>query len=86
MSHTLTLQVPEDLYESLLEAAKQTGQRPEMLAVQWLAQGPHAEVDDPLEQFIGAFTSHGVDWVEHHDTYLGDGAMQQNESRANGDV
>lgn len=86
MSHTLTLEVPEDVYESLLEAAKETGQPPEMLAVQWLAQGPQKDMDDPLEQFIGAFNSHGSDWIENHDTYLGNAAMQQNESRANGDV
>lgn len=86
MRHTLTLEVPEGLYESLLEAAKQSGQPPEMLAIQWLAQVPQKDVDDPVEQFIGAFNSHGSDWIEKYDTYLGDAAMQQNEARANGDV
>lgn len=77
MSRTLTLEVPEDVYESLLEAAKQTGQLPETLAVQWLAQVPKKDVNDPLEQFIGAFNSHGSDWVANHDAYLGDAVMQK---------
>jgi hypothetical protein len=76
MSHTLTLEIPEDVYESLLEAARQTGQRPETLAVQWLAQVPKKDVDDPLEQFIGAFNSQGSDWIEKHDDYLGEAGMQ----------
>jgi hypothetical protein len=85
MSHTLTLEVPEDVYESLLQAAKQTGQSPEILAVQWLAQVPQKTTDDPLEQFIGAFNSHGSDWIEKHDEYLGDAAMRT-EPRTNGGI
>jgi hypothetical protein len=30
--------------------------------------------NDPLEQFIGAFRSHGVDWADQHGTYLGKAA------------
>jgi hypothetical protein len=69
--YTLTLEVPEDVYESLLKTAEQTGQQPELLAVQWLAQATQQAVHDPVEQFIGAFNSHGSDWVERHDEYLG---------------
>lgn len=71
MSHILTLEVPEEVYKVLMKTAEQTGQPPEALAVQWLAAMAQHLVDDPLEQFIGAFSSHGSDWAEHHDTYLG---------------
>ena len=71
MGHTLTLDIPEDVYQSLIQKAEQTGQQPEVVAVQWLATATQYHVVDPLEQFIGTFSSHGADWVDHHDTYLG---------------
>jgi hypothetical protein len=37
MGHTLTLDVPEDVYQSLLQQAEQAGQLPEAIAVQLLA-------------------------------------------------
>jgi len=74
MGHTLTLDVPEDVYQSLIQQAEQTGQPPEAVAVQLLATATQRRVDDPLEQFIGAFRSHSADWVDQHDAYLGKAA------------
>ena len=71
MGHTLTLDVPEDVYQSLQHQAEQTGQSPETVAVQLLATATQPRVEDPLEPFIGTFSSHGLDWVDHHDAYLG---------------
>jgi hypothetical protein len=71
MGHTLTLDVPEDVYQSLQRQAEQTGQSPEIVAVQLLATATQPHGEDPLEQFIGAFSSQGVDWADHHDAYLG---------------
>ena len=71
MGHTLTLDVHEDVYQSLQHQAEQTGQSPETVAVQLLATATQPRVEDPLEQFIGAFNSQGLDWVDHHDAYLG---------------
>jgi hypothetical protein len=71
MGHTLTLDVPEDVYESLRQQAEHTGQSPEAFAVQLLATAIQQPVDDPLEQFIGAFSSQGASWADHHDAYLG---------------
>jgi hypothetical protein len=71
MGHTLTLDLPENVYQCLRQQAEQTGQSPETVAVQWLVTATQASVDDPLEQFIGAFNSHGTDWADHHDAYLG---------------
>jgi hypothetical protein len=79
MGHTLTLEVPEDVYESLLKTAEQTGQPPEALAVQWLTQATQQEARDPVEPFIGAFNSQGSDWVERHDEYLGRAAANMNQ-------
>jgi hypothetical protein len=74
MGHTLTLNVPEDVYQSLIQQAEQTGQPPEAVAVQLLASATQHKVDDPLEQFIGAFRSQNADWAEQHDAYLGKAA------------
>ena len=54
-----------------LEEAEQSGQSPEVLAVQCLTAAVQHLVEDPLEKFIGAFNSQGSDWADHHDQYLG---------------
>jgi hypothetical protein len=72
MGHALTLDVPEDVYQSLLQKAEQIGQPPEALAVQLLATAAQRPIDDPLEQFIGTLSSHGSDWADQHDQYLGE--------------
>ena len=66
MGHTFTLDVPEDVYQSLRQQAEQTGQSPETVAVQLWATATQHCVDDPLEPFIGAFNTHGADWADLH--------------------
>jgi hypothetical protein len=71
MGHTLTLDRPEQVYQGLRQQAEQTGQSLETVAIAWLTTATQSYVVDPLEQFIGAFRSHGTDWADHHDAYLG---------------
>ncbi len=71
MGHTMTLNMPEELYRSLVQRAKKVGQEPESLAVQLLTTATEPDANDPLEPFIGAFSSQGSDWADRHDTYLG---------------
>lgn len=71
MGHTLTLDVPEEVYQSLMQQAEQTGQPPEAVAVQLLATATQRRIDDPLEPFIGALSSQSIAWAEQHDAYLG---------------
>ena len=77
MTHALTLELPEQVYETLLKTAKRKGQRPEAVAVQWLVTATESQQDDPFEQFIGAFSSNVPDWADRHDEYLGQGLMAQ---------
>jgi hypothetical protein len=77
MTHALTLELPEQVYETLLKTAKRQGQRPEAVAVQWLATASESQLDDPFEQFIGAFSSNVPDWADRHDEYIGRGLMTQ---------
>jgi hypothetical protein len=74
MGHALTLDVPEDVYQVLIQKAEQMLQPPEAVAVQLLATAAQHRSDDPLEQFIGAFHSHCADWADQHDVYLGKAA------------
>ena len=85
MGHALTLDVPEDVYQSLRRQAEQTGQSPEAFAIQLLATATQHLGTDPLEQFIGAFSSHGTDWVDHHDAYLGQAVRDTMRREAPGD-
>lgn len=71
MGHTLTLHMPDSVYRSLMQRAAQTGQPPEALAIELLASATQPEASDPLEAFIGAFDSQGVDWADQHDSHLG---------------
>ena len=71
MGHTLTLDLPDQVYACLRQQAEQTGQSPEAVAAQWLATATQVAAEDPLEPFIGAFNSQGTDWADHHDAYLG---------------
>ncbi len=72
MEHTLTLEVPEEVYESLRQRAEEAGQPRESLAVELLAAATRPG-GDPLEEFIGAFGGGGSEWADRHDEYLGRG-------------
>lgn len=71
MGHTMTLNMSEELYQSLVQRAEEVGQEPESLAVQILTTATEPGSNDPLEAFIGAFSSQGSDWADRHDAYLG---------------
>ena len=80
MGYSLTLDIPENVYQSLLETANQTGLQPETLAVQWLKRITQSQESDPLEKFIGAFNSNIPDWADEHDKYLGQSILNQHEA------
>jgi hypothetical protein len=74
MGHALMIDLPEDVYQGLIQQAEQTGQPPEAVAVQLLVAAIQHRGDEPLEQFIGAFSGHAADWADQHDEYLGKAA------------
>lgn len=77
MVHTLTLEVAEEIYQPLLKTAAQTGQTPEELAAQWLANAVRRFADDPLDKFIGALDTGIPDWADQHDKYIGQALMEE---------
>ncbi len=74
MMHTLVIEVSEDVYEPLSERARQTGVTPEEFAAKWLMSAV-SPINDPLENFIGAFSSNVPDWADQHDKYLSQNLM-----------
>ena len=71
MSHTLTIEVPDNIYHLLRKTAAQNGQSAEALATQWVSLAVQQLTEDPLEQFIGSLNSQGSAWADHHDQHLG---------------
>ena len=69
MGRTMTLEVPESIYEPLAKTAELRGRMPEQLALEWLVSALHIAADDPVENFIGAFVSDIPDWTDRHDEY-----------------
>jgi predicted nucleic acid-binding protein len=59
------------MYELLAKIAKQAGSTPEGLAVEWLRTAIRNAIDDPVENFIGAFSSTIPGWADQHDKYVG---------------
>jgi hypothetical protein len=81
MEHTLVLEIPENMYEPLVKTAQRTGQTLEEVAMEWLANAIQPMLDDPVESFIGAFSSPISDWADQHDKYLGQALMEQNHKQ-----
>jgi hypothetical protein len=71
MGNTLVLEVPADVYEPLAQTAKEVGRTPEELAIEWLTATLRHDADDPVENFVGAFSSHVPNWADEHDKHLG---------------
>jgi len=75
MAHTLLLELPENIYRSLVRTAKRAGQSPEAWATDQLVETQRQrQAEDPIEEFIGAFSSSEKDWADRHDEYLGQAA------------
>lgn len=77
MGHTLILELPEDLYEPLSKKAQQAGLTPEELALRCLVTLILDAANDPVESFIGSFSSNISDWADQHDKYISETLTEQ---------
>ena len=77
MTHSLVLEVPENIYQPLAEEAEAKGRKIEEIALEKLAKAETQEIKDPFEKFIGAFNSNGMNWADKHDEYLGENLMRE---------
>jgi hypothetical protein len=71
MSKTLSIEIPDEIYQTFLQTAERLGQSPEAIVSQWIVTQHQTQVSDPLDSFIGAFNSEIPDWTSRYDEYLG---------------
>lgn len=72
MTHSLTLEIPDKTYRVLAEKASKNGKGIEEVAVERLSDHWPEDFVDPLDKFIGAFSSGISDWGTRHDELLGE--------------
>ncbi|MCG3121637.1 MAG: hypothetical protein ALAOOOJD_04840 [bacterium] len=76
MERTLVLEIPEEVYQPLMQKAQQVGQTPENVVLQWLTNALRPVNDDPLLQLAGTFASDIKNVSEKHDDYIGQGLIR----------
>jgi predicted transcriptional regulator len=57
MAKTLSIELPEEVYQAFLQIATRSGQTPEAIVGQWIVSHHQSQISDPLDSFIGAFAS-----------------------------
>jgi len=71
MSHSLTIDVPEEVFSYLNKLALQQGKTPETLAQELVSTAVQELEEDPLLRWAGAVDSEISDVAERHDYYIG---------------
>ena len=77
MTHSLLLEVPESIYQPIVEEARAEGRKTEEIALERLANCKPKKIDDSLDEFVGAFRSDFPDWADNHDKYLGENLTRE---------
>ncbi len=77
MTHSIVLEVPENIYKGIVKEAESKKRKVEEIALERLAKDAPHGIEDPFEKFIGAFDSGGKDWANRHDEYLGENLMSE---------
>jgi len=76
MTHPVTLQIPDEIFRSVLLTAQKTGRKPEDVLVGLLAQS-FQQPKDPLLDLAGKFSSPLVDVGSRHDQLLGEALLKE---------
>ncbi len=77
MAHTLTLTLPDTIYEPLQQKAQQAGRTPEEMVLEWLTKEVQPEPEDPLLALVGSISCDVTDVAERHDYYIGQALMKE---------
>ncbi len=75
MSHQLTIDVADDVYQPLQAKAKEAGQSVEMFAQECLADAVRCR-GALIRKWMGAVESNVPDAAQRHDFYLGEALAQ----------
>ena len=84
MTHSVTLEVPDQLYRTLVEKASKKGKEIEEVALDRLSDEWPDDVVDPFEKFIGSLTAETADipdWADNHDKYIGEAIYREMRGR-----
>ena len=76
MTQPLMIQIPESVFESLQQRAKQLGKTPELVAAECVVKSMDTS-DDPLMKWAGAIDSQPNDVAQRHDYYLGQSLAEE---------
>ncbi|OQY26698.1 MAG: hypothetical protein B6244_12750 [Candidatus Cloacimonetes bacterium 4572_55] len=79
MSTTLTLEIPDQIYRPLVKKADKRGKTLDQILIEWLGDVVKDEIDDPLLQLAGAFSSDIKDIGTNHDFYIGQELRKNHE-------
>jgi hypothetical protein len=71
MSHTIKLDLPDEIYELLNRQATEAGKSVEDFAAACLSAAAPTSGQDPLLQLAGVLESDVADVAEQHDRYIG---------------
>ncbi len=75
MPKTLTIELPDEVYEGLQKLAEKWQTTPESIASDWVVYEAERVLNDPLEKWIGAIDTGIIGWGERHDELLGEALM-----------
>jgi plasmid stability protein len=71
MSQTLTVDLPDEVYELLRRSAEVEHRSPEDIAADLLAASVRSREEDPVLQLLGTVESEVTDVAARHDEYIG---------------
>jgi len=77
MPKTLTIELPDEIYEGLQKLAEKWQTTPERIASNWVVYEVERVLNDPLEKWIGAIDTGVIGWGERHDELLGEALMRK---------
>jgi hypothetical protein len=73
MGRTITLEIPDETFETIETQAQVRGLKPEQVVIEWLSEATKRVKPgkDPLEALIGSLESTSTDIADNHDQYVG---------------
>jgi predicted transcriptional regulator len=77
MPQALTIALPDDVHQRLLDLSRRRGESPQALAEALVAEAVRRAAADPLRRWAGAFESGVPDAAERHDDYLADSLARE---------
>ena len=77
MPKTLTIELPDEIYEGLQKLAEKRKTTPERIAADWVVFQADQVLNDPLEKWIGAIPM--PPWADRHDELFAESLLDESE-------